>query len=90
MPNQHGDLSMTEAAKYLGVSDSIMESLYVAPGGPLYLLGTNPEMQAAGPWFAKADLDRFRPRLFAVLATIKPPPTGTIITREGAPKSHLS
>lgn len=68
MPNRHGDLNIEEAAAYLGVSPSLMWSLYSAPGGPLYLLGVTEQEQEEGPWFTNADLDSFRPRMAGVIA----------------------
>lgn len=86
MPNRHGDLNIGEAAQYLGVSESIMRLLYAAPNGPLFLLGGTKQMRAEGPWFAVADLDRFRPRMSSVIAKL-PPLSGTIVGAAGKAKS---
>lgn len=88
MPNAHGDLNITEAAKYLGVSDSIMWSLYAAPGGPLFLLGRTARLRQEGPWFTTADLDQFRPRLPVALARIGVQVNATVVAASGAAKSE--
>lgn len=89
MPNRHGDLNITEAAAYLGVSQSLMASLYEAPFGPLFLLGATKADRAAGPWFMKQDLDAFRLRLPGLIATGKVAADG-FAAAAGTPKSTLA
>ena len=86
MPNEYGNLNITEAAAYLGVSGSVLTSLIDAGGGPPHYPEKAEQSQFAyGPWFPKWGLEQYRSILWVEVANLEH--EATITSSAGEPKS---